>query len=76
MERMARHWRTRTGLVIGGHFIPQPPPQSRDADLLQDALINGELPLLERLLDAFNAHAGRFFVLLAVLATVLGAIFK
>lgn len=76
MSRAARMVRTRTGVVIGGHFIAQPQAQSRDADLLQDALLNGSLPWHEQALDFINAHTGRFFVALAVGAAVLGLAFK
>lgn len=30
---------TRKGIVIGGHFIAPPPEPSRDAELVQDALL-------------------------------------
>lgn len=30
---------TSTGIVIGGHYIQKPPQPSRDAELLQKALL-------------------------------------
>lgn len=76
MSRLARLERTSTGIVIGCAYTATPPAQSRDADLIQSALIDPPLPVCERALDSFNRNAGRGMLLVAVVAAILGAVFK
>jgi len=77
MSRQARLERTRTGLVIGCAYIaPAPASMSRDAELLQSALIDPPLPLFERVLDSFNRNFGRLMVFVSVTAALLGMVFK
>lgn len=64
---------TRTGLTIGGHYVPPPPAQSRDADAIQAALLGDEASLFERALDWWNRNTVRMFIIMVGVGFLLAA---
>jgi hypothetical protein len=65
---------TRTGLAIGRSYVPPPANrQSRDAELIQTALLRGQAPrLVERVMDVFEGSGGPLLVSILVIGAVLG----
>lgn len=62
---------TRTGVHIGGHYVPPAERFDRDAELLQQALIDPP-SRLEVFLDALDRHALRVMLGLCLVGAVVG----
>lgn len=65
---------TRTGIVIGGHFIEPPPRPSADAEAIQRALLAERAARGEHVLDFIERHAVKAMVAIVVLAFVVGVV--
>lgn len=66
---------TRTGVQIGGHYIPPPQPMGDQAQIIQAALLapdQQEQPgRFERVLDWLDAH----WIVLLVASAAIGGVF-
>lgn len=71
---MADRTVTRTGIVIGGHFIEPPPRPSADAEAIQRALLTERAARGEHVLDFIERHIGKAMLAIVVLAFVVGVV--
>lgn len=71
---MADRTVTRTGIVIGGHFIEPPPRPSADAEAIQHALLTERAARGEHVLDFIERHIVKAMVAIVVLAFVVGVV--
>jgi hypothetical protein len=73
-DRVAKLVRTRTGLVIGGAYVPPPTPPSQDAERIQAILLHrDQVRRTGRVADAVIVALGA--LLLIVLAAHMAAMY-
>lgn len=63
---------TRSGITIGCAWIPAAPQQSRDAEVIQSALLGQEAGPFERALDLFNRYTPHVLVVVIVVGVLIG----
>ena len=71
---MADRTVTRTGIVIGGHFIEPPPRPSADAEAIQHALLTERAARGEHVLDFIERNIGKVMVAIAVVGFLAGLV--
>lgn len=71
---MADRTVTRTGIVIGGHFIEPPPRPSADAEAIQRALLTERAARGEHVLDFIERNIGKVMVAIAVVGFLAGLV--
>lgn len=71
MSRRADIHVTQSGIHIGGHYVPPGEQFDRDAELLQQALIDPPTRL-EVFLTALDRHALRVMLALCLVGAVVG----
>jgi hypothetical protein len=72
-DRVAKLVRTRTGIVIGGAYVPPPPRPSEDAERIQAALLHrDQVRRTGRIADAVIVALG-VLLLIALAVHVLAA---
>lgn len=63
---------TKSGLTIGCAYIKPAPSQSRDAEVIQSALLGQEAGPFERALDLFNRYTPHVLVVVIVVGVLIG----
>lgn len=71
---MADRTITKTGIVIGGHFIEPPPRPSADAEAIQRALLTERAEHAEHVLDFIERNIGKLMVAMSVIGFVIGLV--
>lgn len=68
----SEYTKTTSGIVIGGAYVPPAPAPSRDAELVQAALLSDDSHYGERALDFVERHLVKAAIALIVSAFVIG----